>query len=96
MEWIKFQERWPIPDYKTFVYCDCDDELNPKIFTCYVNDEYQIYRDMDSECEECLSGAICRHRIYVSPHHYWVELPDLPFQPERSKREDSSNGDAVL
>jgi hypothetical protein len=97
MEWVKFSERWPEPDYKTFVYCDCVDEPSTlKIFTCYMNEEYQIYRDMDSECEECLGVEVCRHRVYVKPNDYWSALPDVPCQPERSKREDTGNSDAVL
>ena len=45
-----------------------------------------------NDCLQLLAGHLISFSMYMNGH----DFSDLPDQPERSKREDSRNGDAVL
>lgn len=97
MEWIKISEKWPdCEKYVSFLYYDGENT-----FTAFMDDQCVIKRDY-YECpdENCSHYAKdingCRCSILIKKYHYWMPIPSISDQPERSKREDSSDGDAVL
>jgi hypothetical protein len=98
MEWIKVSEQWPPKDYESFLYFDGDNA-----FIAYFNGgTYELMADT-IQCHFCLEdmtpkcGCPQGPLLFVKPTDYWAKFtyPEID-QPERSKREDLDNEDAVL